>query len=76
MRYPVLLQISGIDIYNNLIFLILSQNIFTGIARVEHACVIECDWLAKYGNYQACDKTWTKLWNWLTMDYEIIIAVA
>ncbi len=25
--------------------------LLTGIARVKHACVTECDWLAKYGNY-------------------------
>ncbi len=25
----------------------------TDTARVKHACVIECDWLAKYGNYTA-----------------------
>ncbi len=25
--------------------------LLTGIARVKHACVTECDWHAKYGNY-------------------------
>ncbi len=52
------------DKYDNLIFLILSQKYIhfcrESITRVKNACVIECYWLAIYGNYH-CSRPFLEL---------------